>query len=575
MDGTIAGGESVVSVVESERRASVQRRSIPLEAHFTPRFSAELCAAMRASGGNTRGMAGLLFGRAERNVVTLQSFMGVTPDCAADARSCDREPLERVLDQMLAKCKLRTELAGLELNGWCCVLSSDNLSDAPPDWLQFHIRRFRRASDVFLIMRSNAARELSGHLYARASDLPISLEHYAAGQIAINFERPASRDVRVSISAKAESLDPEFYVRTYEAARALEKAEKKEARRETLRRILGWRLPRPALATVTDGLAIQPAPTEITNELVILPAAAPAVPLKQTAPQLAIVRAAVEEFTPKTAHRANRPLLITAGVLLAALAVTIPWFRQPPRDSAPEVPASLEPQNGGLGLGISVEGDALVVSWDRDAPAMRSATKGVLRIQDGSDRRNIELTTAELASGSIVYRPRSDDVDFLLTVYGAGGVTREGERAVDGTSARADAESAAPQLAPAAIRGRSTGIRSAPVRFAAPANPNPETSGSVQGYVAPKPLKAVMPDVADLDPSRLPAAGKIVIEVQIDDQGRVMEARIPAGAPKVSREAAQAAIAAAKQWRFEPAKLGGKSVPSRHRLVFDIQPGVR
>jgi TonB family protein len=113
------------------------------------------------------------------------------------------------------------------------------------------------------------------------------------------------------------------------------------------------------------------------------------------------------------------------------------------------------------------------------------------------------------------------------------------------------------------------------VRFAAPANPNPETSGSVQGYVAPKPLKAVMPDVADLDPSRLPAAGKIVIEVQIDDQGRVMEARIPAGAPRVSREAAQAAIAAAKQWRFEPAKLGGKSVPSRHRLVFDIQPGVR
>ena len=67
----------------------------------------------------------------------------------------------------------------------------------------------------------------------------------------------------------------------------------------------------------------------------------------------------------------------------------------------------------------------------------------------------------------------------------------------------------------------------------------------------------------------------LVVEVAVDEQGRVTGAHIPQGAPRISREAARAAIAAAGQWRFEPAKLGGKSVPATHRLVFDIQAQVR
>jgi TonB family protein len=567
------GRGSVVSVVDSERRAYVQRRSIPLGTRFSPQFLAELRAAVRRPDGKqAHGMAGLLFGKTERNVVNLEAFLAVPPDCVADAQSRGREPLERALDRMLAKSTLQREFAGLELAGWCCVQSSDELSDLPPGCLEFHRRRFRRASDVLLIMRGDAGRELFGQMYGRASDLPLSLEHHVSGSIMVDTERPASRPVTVSISAKAEPLNPELYLRTYESARELERAEKREARREAFRRMIDWRMPRWATNLKS------------ADEVRITPAAAP---------EVAVVRAAPLELGLKPARGGRRVWILTLALLLVAAGLAVAFFNLEPEHYARILAA---PQNGGLGLRIEAQTDAFLVSWDREAPAVRAASKGILRIQDGQERRSTELAAAELANGSILYRPRSDDVDFLLTVYEAdGSVAREGVRAVDGASGPKP-DAAAPQLAPTALRHRETEIRSMPAPAAEPANvstahnvqqspvrfnsltnqtaPNQAAANrEARDYVEPKPLRVVMPDLARLDAARLPPAGKIVVEVQIDTQGRVTGAHIPAGAPRLSHEAAQAALAAAQQWRFEPATLGGNSIPSRRRLVFDIHAG--
>jgi len=59
----------------------------------------------------------------------------------------------------------------------------------------------------------------------------------------------------------------------------------------------------------------------------------------------------------------------------------------------------------------------LSVKWDRSSAAVRSAQHGVLEIEDGQFTKSVDLDTAQLANGSIVYRNSSATVRFRLTVY--------------------------------------------------------------------------------------------------------------------------------------------------------------
>ncbi len=70
-----------------------------------------------------------------------------------------------------------------------------------------------------------------------------------------------------------------------------------------------------------------------------------------------------------------------------------------------------------LGLSISKIDDNLSVKWDRQAPAIHSAQRGVLEIEDGSYTKSVDLDTAQLQNGSIIYRNSSGTVRFRLVVY--------------------------------------------------------------------------------------------------------------------------------------------------------------
>jgi len=297
-------------------------------------------------------------------------------------------------------------------------------------------------------------------------------------------------------------------------------------------------------------------------------------------PEMAIVRPFAQELSQTGRRGGKLPWLAGAAVLVTISGLAITFWNSRPSASQRRTAVALAQQDASLGLGIHVLGDDFLITWDRETPEIRSATKGVLRIQDGSQLRSTEMEPTELANGSIQYRPRSDDVDFLLTVYSAdGAVTREGIRALDGTSRSSTALAGdAPQLVPAATRRQFSGSKSShsgaePLKDMASASHGGRLPqrGTAPDYIAPQPLKVVMLDVARLAPESLSARGKIEVEVEVDGQGRVTGARIPADAPRVSTEVAKAAIAAAKQWRFEPAKLHGQSVASRHRVIFDIR----
>jgi hypothetical protein len=80
-------------------------------------------------------------------------------------------------------------------------------------------------------------------------------------------------------------------------------------------------------------------------------------------------------------------------------------------------------QNAGLGMRVEMQGDAILLSWNRETPAVRFAKRAVLQIEDGSQKHQTVLEPDQLANGSILYNPSQAAVDFDLTVYATDGST--------------------------------------------------------------------------------------------------------------------------------------------------------
>ncbi len=67
--------------------------------------------------------------------------------------------------------------------------------------------------------------------------------------------------------------------------------------------------------------------------------------------------------------------------------------------------------------GANESGFNLSVKWDRSAAPVRAAQRGVLEIEDGKYTKSVDLDTAQLSNGGIIYRNSSATVRFRLTVY--------------------------------------------------------------------------------------------------------------------------------------------------------------
>lgn len=74
-----------------------------------------------------------------------------------------------------------------------------------------------------------------------------------------------------------------------------------------------------------------------------------------------------------------------------------------------------------LGLTVTNEGGNLGVKWDREAPAVRAAQRGVLEIE--GNPKPVELDSAQLRNGSILLGNSSKTVRLRLIVYPQAGVS--------------------------------------------------------------------------------------------------------------------------------------------------------
>jgi hypothetical protein len=70
-----------------------------------------------------------------------------------------------------------------------------------------------------------------------------------------------------------------------------------------------------------------------------------------------------------------------------------------------------------VSLAVERNADNLLVRWNRDAPAIRSASGGVLEIEDGAEKKRMDLDRANLSGGTFLYKNASEKVSFRLIVY--------------------------------------------------------------------------------------------------------------------------------------------------------------
>ncbi len=79
--------------------------------------------------------------------------------------------------------------------------------------------------------------------------------------------------------------------------------------------------------------------------------------------------------------------------------------------------ATAAAQDLSLTLSVKQNGNNLSVTWNRLAPPVRAAQKGLLEIDDGGYTKPVALDTAQLQNGSLIYHNTTNAVRFRLTVY--------------------------------------------------------------------------------------------------------------------------------------------------------------
>jgi hypothetical protein len=78
-----------------------------------------------------------------------------------------------------------------------------------------------------------------------------------------------------------------------------------------------------------------------------------------------------------------------------------------------------------LAFTAETRGPALLLTWNTKSAPIATASLGMITIWSGGAIRNLTLTPEQLRSGSILYKPVSDQVEFQLAVMSGDQVTQE------------------------------------------------------------------------------------------------------------------------------------------------------
>ena len=166
--------------------------------------------------------------------------------------------------------------------------------------------------------------------------------------------------------------------------------------------------PAPPAPPAVEVAKPEPAPAPAAKAA---PAPAAAKPV-EPAPAARDIPAAmpIPDAAARSSLLSNRWLWIAVVVLLLAGGAT---YRFVFMNRAPQQQAQ---QTDPLSLSVEPNAGQLVLRWNRNAPAVQTASRALLTINDGDNREDVEIDLVQLRNGNIVYSPITNDVSFRLEV---------------------------------------------------------------------------------------------------------------------------------------------------------------
>jgi TonB family protein len=641
-----------MSVIEQTVRTSNSPRRIPATVRLGSEVVNDLCIRLRsetAAVGDDQAAVGLLFGTAVQDTLSVKAFKAFFPADSAETGSSQRECLDAAFERSLATAKTDQDLTNLELVGWYCIRRPGDIAPLSESDIEFHNRRFRRATDVALLLKpkqhAGASIDLI-ELYSRSSlNAALSRQDYRSGSLLL----AGSADVNTASDVTMRgNIDDEYYLKVFQTLDSLDRAEKRQ----------GWKRIALWLKAIRP-LSLRPKSMRTRLARAIDP----------TAPDTSSVPAnATNRMLPAARSQTKLSWILPAALVVLAMGLAFGWFYARPLFSRLPVNALFLRTSASTPFNMRVEpqtGGSLLVKWDTGSAAVQAAKKGIVQIDDGSEHHDVPLDSNEVANGSILYTPISKDLTFRLQVFGGDGTsTFESMRVVNGSkstlaphtvpnarsrtlaktaiekgrseattrpnggapgqsvhpaatssSASVDKPNPSATTASRAMRPPTRNVSEPKPKSQALQNPvsidsakspageplpakrnsspgKPESSKTVQDvhstqsqsgivndptsmrYVPPRPLKQVMPSAMDLTSSAWYGASDIEVEVRIDDEGRVTAAQVVNTGYNSNERLTNAALAAAREWIFEPAQMHGKNVVSYHTIKFHFHPHV-
>jgi len=497
-----------MSVADQPAQLTNLARRVPFTVRFSPQFINRMCDRLQKSAPTRANVAGLLFGRSELAVSEIHVFKSF-PDSPGNGNiSAQPDHLAALVQALIASSRHDPEVSALQLLGWYAFRGSGGLHESD---VAFHNGYFRQPNEIALILRPEQHPNVLFEIYSKAGTTLLSEDEHRWGSLRLPTDTTVAGPVDVAMRAK---IGDDFYLRAYQVSKTLDRAERREhwvsaveATKSTVRSIFRQKrketYAREAAAAQNDNSLLQAEPPIAPAPLARAAAATAAEPPVTLRPAIQRVPSPAAAPPPEALFAKPDPFFAKPAAVPAP-AFTKPFNDReltPPRASAtlqkiyagdpPALPAVVKPPrrsvpwlssvimfaitagatyalygfatNGetprflraifpdtGLGLRVEGQGDRVLLSWNRRNAVVRSSQGGVLHIDDGAQHRDVRLDPAQIANGSVLYRPGSDDVSFRLQVHGQQGASvADTMRVLDGAKAPPlEVKSVPPDLSP-------------------------------------------------------------------------------------------------------------------------------
>jgi hypothetical protein len=198
-------GVASPSIVNPSRNKALMVRLAP----FLVETVCELTRAVRDKTHAQTEISGLLFGRSEDGLVTVEAIK-TFKDSGPRSDLARRERMEKAFEAAMALAHDDPEFTPYRLLGWFSLRGGGGLISSD---VEFHNRHFKDSDEVALIVWRESDTQITAELYARIEEGKLTSEDYRWSSVRLSSElRSVSQPIDLAMRLR---INDDLYLRTY------------------------------------------------------------------------------------------------------------------------------------------------------------------------------------------------------------------------------------------------------------------------------------------------------------------------------------------------------------------------